>query len=42
MDPTAITHCMENHIPLLVLNLWDETALGKALMGEKIGTLISG
>ncbi|GAB4500782.1 MAG: UMP kinase [Anaerolineales bacterium] len=41
MDPTAITHCMENHIPMLVLNLWDESALGKALMGEKIGTLIS-
>jgi len=41
MDPTAITHCMENHIPLLVLNLWDETALGKALMGEKIGTLVN-
>lgn len=42
MDSTAITHCMENHIPLLVLNIWDEIALGKALLGEKIGTLISG
>lgn len=41
MDSTAITHCMENHIPLLVLNLWDESAIGKALTGEKIGTLVS-
>jgi len=41
MDSTAITHCMENHIPLLVLNLWDEQALKAALMGEPVGTLIS-
>jgi len=41
MDSTAITHCMENKIPLLVLNLWDEVALKQALHGEKIGTLIS-
>ncbi|MFO7585957.1 MAG: UMP kinase [Anaerolineales bacterium] len=41
MDSTAITHCMENKIPLLVLNLWDEVALKQALHGEKVGTLIS-
>lgn len=41
MDSTAITHCMENKIPLLVLNLWDKEALAAALRGEKIGTLIS-
>lgn len=41
MDSTAITHCMENKIPLLVLNLWDEIALKQALHGEKVGTLIS-
>lgn len=41
MDSTAITHCMENKLPLLVLNLWDEEALGLALHGEKIGTLVS-
>jgi len=41
MDSTAITHCMENKIPLLVLNLWDEIALKQALRGEKVGTLIS-
>ena len=40
MDSTAITHCMENKIPILVLNLWDKTALTRALRGEKVGTLL--
>jgi len=40
MDSTAITHCMENKIPILVLNLWDQTALTRALRGEKVGTLL--
>ena len=40
MDSTAITHCMENKIPILVLNLWDPQALMKALNGEKVGTLV--
>jgi uridylate kinase len=41
MDSTAITHCMENKIPLLVLNLWDTTSLVRALRGEAVGTLVS-
>jgi uridylate kinase len=41
MDSTAITHCMENNIPLLVLNLWDEVALKNALHGQEVGTLVS-
>lgn len=40
MDSTAITHCMEHKIPILVLNLWDQTALTRALYGEKIGTVV--
>jgi uridylate kinase len=40
MDSTAITHCMENKIPILVLNLWDPDALMMALRGEKVGTLV--
>ncbi|PWH12537.1 MAG: UMP kinase [Anaerolineae bacterium] len=40
MDSTAITHCMENKIPILVLNLWDKSALIDALNGEKVGTLV--
>jgi uridylate kinase len=40
MDSTAITLCMENHMPILVLNLWDTKALIAALRGEAIGTLV--
>jgi uridylate kinase len=40
MDSTAITHCMEHKIPILVLNLWDQTALTRALNGEKVGTIV--
>lgn len=42
MDSTAISLCMENKLPILVLNLFDPTALKRALLGEKIGTLVSG
>lgn len=41
MDSTAITLCMENNLPILVVNLWDNHALMAALKGEKIGTLVS-
>ena len=41
MDSTAISLCMENKLPILVLNLWDETALKGALLGEKVGTLVT-
>ena len=40
MDSTAITHCMENKIPILVVNLWDPNALLSALRGEVVGTLV--
>jgi uridylate kinase len=42
MDSTAISLCMENELPILVLNLWDESALYRALRGEAVGTLVSG
>jgi uridylate kinase len=41
MDSTAVTLCMENNLPILVLNFWDTTALPNALRGEPIGTLVS-
>ncbi|MGI6740966.1 MAG: UMP kinase [Brevefilum sp.] len=40
MDSTAISLCMENKLPILVLNLWDEEALPQALAGKKVGTLV--
>lgn len=41
MDSTAVTLCMENNLPILVLNFWDRTALTNALRGEPVGTLVS-
>lgn len=40
MDSTAISLCMENNLPILVLNLWDPNALIKALNGEDVGTFV--
>jgi uridylate kinase len=41
MDSTAISLCMENHMPILVLNLWEPEVLRRALLGEPVGTLVS-
>jgi uridylate kinase len=41
MDNTAISLCMDNNLPILVLNLWNEGDLKKALYGEPVGTLVS-
>jgi len=40
MDSTAVTLCMENNLPILVLNFWDRNALSDALRGEAVGTLV--
>lgn len=41
MDSTAISLCMDNHLPILVVNLWDAESLRKALYGEPVGTIVS-
>lgn len=41
MDSTAISLCMDNNLPILVLNLWNRDALRLALYGEKVGTLVT-
>ncbi len=41
MDSTAISLCMDNHLPILVLNLWEEGVLRQALYGEPVGTLVA-
>lgn len=41
MDSTAISLCMDNNLPILVLNMWQPGALLKALHGEPVGTLVS-
>ncbi|HKZ70749.1 MAG TPA: UMP kinase [Anaerolineales bacterium] len=41
LDSTAISLCMENDMPILVLNLWQEGSLQRAMLGEAVGTIIS-
>lgn len=41
MDSTAISLCMDNEMPIMVLNLWDEKALHEALEGKAVGTLVT-
>lgn len=40
LDSTAITLCMDNDMPIIVVNLWEEKSLEKAVLGEPVGTLI--
>jgi uridylate kinase len=42
MDSTAISLCMDNNLPIMVLNLWNPEDLRKAIFGEKVGTLVAG
>ena len=41
MDSTAITHCMEHDMPILVFNYQKDGNIQRAVRGENIGTLIS-
>jgi len=40
MDSTAMTLCMDNQVPIIVLNLWDPESLAQAVAGKAVGTLI--
>lgn len=42
MDSTAISLCMDNHIPIVVFNIDTPGNMLKAARGEKIGTLVGG
>jgi len=42
MDSTAISLCMDNHIPIVVFNIDKPGNILKAAMGEDIGTLVGG
>jgi uridylate kinase len=41
LDSTAISLCMDNHLPIVVLNLWQPDALQKAILSQTVGTVIS-
>jgi uridylate kinase len=40
MDSTAASLCKDNNIPILVFDLKDPDNIIKAIMGEKIGTIV--
>lgn len=42
MDSTAISLCMDNHLPIVVFNIMERGNIKKVVCGEKIGTLVSG
>ena len=42
MDSTASSLCMDNHIPLIVFAITEEGNIRRAVMGEKIGTIVKG
>jgi len=41
LDSTAISLCMDNHLPIVVVDLWQPEALQHAIRGEPVGTIIS-
>jgi len=41
MDSTAIAHCKEHDVPILVFNYRKDGNIQRAVQGEKIGTLIA-
>jgi uridylate kinase len=41
LDSTAISLCMENNLPIVVLNLWEKDSVKQCVLGERVGTTIS-
>ena len=41
MDSTAFSLCMDNHIPIVVFDLFQYGNIKRAILGEPIGTLVS-
>jgi len=41
MDSTAISHCMEHRMPLMIFNFRKDGNIVKAVMGDRVGTLVT-
>ncbi|HEY1463321.1 MAG TPA: UMP kinase [Terriglobales bacterium] len=41
MDSTAISLCKDNNLPIIIFNLNQRGNIGRVLVGEKIGSLVS-
>jgi uridylate kinase len=42
MDSTAFSLCMDNKMPIIVFDFFKEHNLKRVVMGEKVGTLVTG
>jgi uridylate kinase len=40
MDATALSLCMDNHLPIHVFNMNDESNIDRIVSGERVGTLV--
>jgi uridylate kinase len=40
MDSTALTLCMDNDLPIIVIDLWQPGSLERAALGEPVGTFV--
>lgn len=40
LDSTALSLCMDNQLPIIVLNLWENDSVQRAVLGESVGTII--
>jgi len=41
MDSTALSLCMDNHLPIHVFNMADDRNIDRIVCGERVGTLVS-
>jgi uridylate kinase len=41
LDSTAISLCMDNDLPIIVVNLWEPRSIERAILGEPVGTIIN-
>jgi uridylate kinase len=41
MDSTALSLVMENHLPIYVFNMSDESNIDRIVSGERVGTLVT-
>ena len=41
MDSTAISLCMDNDLPIFVVDLWATDSIKKVILGDRVGTVVS-
>ena len=41
MDTTALSLCMDNHLPIHVFNMADDSNINRIISGDRVGTLVT-